>query len=371
MAFDFPASPVQNQLFADPVSGAQYVFQNGAWMQVSAAQLKQTAERYNRIVNGAMQHSQELASDTYYGTHNSFAADQWAILLNTITPATPGLARVTTAGNLSPSNSNVLSVASGATAKTSLAATDYLIVAQRVEGNRIKDFGWGTASAKPAVLRFWAKGPIGKYPVNLRNIPAAVSFVSTFDLTAASVWTQVSIPVPACTIGTWVVDNSASFDLNFMLAGGTNYDTATPGAWASDTKIKTAACSNFVAVANQYLSIADVGLYLDAQATGLPPPFQTPDYASELAACQRYWVKHLNLTASGVATGASQTIFFDTILSTPMRVSPAVNVSNTSNSNTAGVANSGTTVTHLRLTCAATAAGAFFSQNDTTLTARM
>jgi hypothetical protein len=34
----------------------------------------------------------------------------------------------------------------------------------------------------------------------------------------------------------------------------------------------------------------DVGLYLDPNATGVPPPWQMPDEAEELAACQRYWV---------------------------------------------------------------------------------
>ena len=35
----------------------------------------------------------------------------------------------------------------------------------------------------------------------------------------------------------------------------------------------------------------DVGLYLDPHNTGIAPPWQMPDEAEELRACQRYYCK--------------------------------------------------------------------------------
>jgi hypothetical protein len=42
MAFNFPNSPTDGQIYTDATSGAQYIYKsaNGAWMQSSAAQIK-------------------------------------------------------------------------------------------------------------------------------------------------------------------------------------------------------------------------------------------------------------------------------------------------------------------------------------------
>lgn len=44
MAFNFPDSPSAGTIFTDAVSGAQYVYTNGVWMQSSAAQIRLTAQ---------------------------------------------------------------------------------------------------------------------------------------------------------------------------------------------------------------------------------------------------------------------------------------------------------------------------------------
>ena len=58
MSFNFPSSPTEGATYTG-ANGAQYVYKSGVWMQVSAAQIKATALPRNRIVNGAMQISQE------------------------------------------------------------------------------------------------------------------------------------------------------------------------------------------------------------------------------------------------------------------------------------------------------------------------
>jgi len=370
MAFNFPDAPTAGQIFTDAPSGAQYVYTNGVWMQSSAAQIRLTAQARNRVCNPAMQISQEIGLDTTSNVTNTYIADQWVFYF-----VTAGVPVCAIRKETPPTDSNVPSwffrLSSGATPDTSIAAGDFVAVRQPIEGTRIADFCWGTAQAKPAMLRFMARSTVaGTFCVALRNSPATHSFVKNCTI-AANVWTQFVIPVPACTLGTWLIDNTLSAQLSFAAMAGSTFTGGVDNTWTAGSFIATPQISNWMSAASQLFEFTNVGLYLDDQATGAAPPWVMPDEAQELAACIRYYTKHLNLTASGIATAASQTIFFDTILSTPMRVSPAVNVSNTSNSNTAGVANSGTTATHLRLTCTAAAAGAFFSQNDTTLTARM
>ena len=75
-AFNFPSSPSEGQTYTDAVSGAQYVFKSPVWMQVSAAQIKATALPRNRIVNGAMQISQENGNTAGLLTAY-YPADQW------------------------------------------------------------------------------------------------------------------------------------------------------------------------------------------------------------------------------------------------------------------------------------------------------
>jgi len=372
-----PSSPSQGTLWWESDSGNTFIYyddgSSGQWVQFNSAPppagfVPITAEARNRIVNGAAQFNQELGGDVGTTTSVAYFMDQWRLQNLGLTC---GAQRQSTTpsqitGNPYRASFNVN------TAKGSLAAGDLGNIFTHIEGNRIADFQWGTAQAKQAVLAFTVRAPVaGTYHVAFQNADNTRSFVAAYTISAGEVGVDVSrtIVVPGDTTGTWVKDTGIGLTIYFVWAAGSTYNNAALG-WQAGSKYATSVQVN-MAAALQQGHITDVGLYLDPDKTGLAPKWQAPDYAAELLACQRYWVKHLNLTASGIATGASQTIFFDTILSTPMRVSPAVNVSNTSNGNSTGVANSGTTTTHLRLTCAASAAGAFWSQNDTALSARM
>jgi hypothetical protein len=78
MAFNFPNSPTEGQIYTDATSGAQYIYRNGVWMQSSAAQIKLSAQTRNRIVNPAMQISQENGN-AVGSTNSYYPADQWVM----------------------------------------------------------------------------------------------------------------------------------------------------------------------------------------------------------------------------------------------------------------------------------------------------
>jgi hypothetical protein len=285
-------------LFTDSPSGAQYRYTNGVWMQVSAAQIKLNTAR-NRIVNGAMMVSQENgdAASAVGSTGAYYPADQWA--------ATWGLGTGTaSAARIRPSDtgSDGASITVG-TALAAPAAGAYCQIGQKIEGTRVRDFQWGTASPKQAVLRFKAySNYVGTYSVQIKNSAADRTFLAPFTL-PANAWTGFTIVVPGDTTGTWLTDTGTGIDVGFGLVAGSTYGGGVAG-WQAGNKVQMAGASNLAATAGAVFFLSDVGWYLDAQQTGAAPPWEAPDYASELAACQRYWETGQTLVHNTiVATG--------------------------------------------------------------------
>src|SRR4051812_30673991 len=76
MAFNFPSTPTEGQIFTDATSGAQYVYRGTVWMQSSAAQIKIPGSNRNILANGAFQISQHLGSGGSI-TSGQHIADCW------------------------------------------------------------------------------------------------------------------------------------------------------------------------------------------------------------------------------------------------------------------------------------------------------
>jgi hypothetical protein len=259
-----------------------------------------TAQGYNRVVNGAMQHSQEngntgaaaAASGSYYPADQWLAA--WSVVTGTLTSARFAQALIPPLG-----------VQFYAALYTSVGATftaaSYASLNQNIEGNRVADLFWGTASARQVIVTFWAfSATAGTYTFSVQNGAADRSFLASYTL-AASVWKQITIVVPGDTTGTWPVDTSKGMTLQWQLGTGSTY-TGVAG-WQAGNKNNLSGSTNAVGAAGSGLNLAAVGLYLDPNATGVPPPWVTPDFASELLACQRYWQKVWNYFSGNATTG--------------------------------------------------------------------
>jgi hypothetical protein len=250
--------------------------------------LGQTAQSYNRIVNGAMQHSQEnSASVTISG---AYPADQW--VLSYASSSTIYAVRSNPAAG-SPSNHILLQASP---VETAAAAAEYVQLVQTIEGSRVADIGLGLSSHKQIVIAFHTKLSVaGTYWVAIGTINGSHSWLGSYTISAGEVdtWVRKTVVIPAGAInaGTWSVDNTGSATLHFTYHCGTTY-TGAAGFQAA----------NVVAGPGQALglsvttgcALSNVGLYLDPNATGVPPPWVTPDYASELAACQRYFEQLAN-----------------------------------------------------------------------------
>jgi hypothetical protein len=180
----------------------------------------------NYIVNPGMRISQE--NGTSSGTASGYyPVDQWffghsqdgTLTFQQVTSATPG----------GSENRIRMTVTS---ADTSIAAGQYALLGQRIEGLRTADLQWGTANATDVVVRFGFKGPAGTYAVAIRNQDSSRSFVREFTISGgdANTDTLQTVTFPGDTSGTWDKDNTASIRLFFTFAVGSTYQT-TADAW--------------------------------------------------------------------------------------------------------------------------------------------
>jgi hypothetical protein len=275
MSINFPNAPAQGQTFSPP-GGYQYIYLDGVWRVVEASQ-NLTALPRNRVVNPCFQISQEFGTTVVGNTQ--YPADQWSCAATI-----PGASSTRSVGG----SGGTLNIYTG-TAKPALTGDDYMAVSQAIEGIRVADFLWGSAAAKPIVVSFEAYGTLaGTYSFALRNGAADRSYVATFPL-AASVWTQVTIPIAGDTTGTWPTTTARGMDIWFT--GALSGSSGLVGAlgWNAGNKIGAAGTFNAAAVINSPLYIRNVGLYLDPLNTRTPPRFEMPDEADEYVACCRYY----------------------------------------------------------------------------------
>ena len=316
-----PANPANGQLWWESDTGILWVYYNDGnssqWVQAGGVYAPVgTAETRNRIVNGAMQVSQEYGN-TAFGPAVTLAghnADQW----NTGTGTSPGTATTQRVQVTTPNGSKDRWRCTVGTAKAALAAGDYVTVTQAIEGVRIADFLWGSAGARQIVLRFGWKSPAGTYSVNLGNSGSGRTYLVNFTITAgqANTNTVQTLIIPGDVTGTWPTDTSGGIYLSFSIACGTTYQGV--AGWQNGGKLGTASNTNGMATAGAVFELFDVGLYLDPDRTGVAPAWQMPDEAEELRACMRYW------EGVGITISTNSTLSNTSWFQAQKRVPPAL-----------------------------------------------
>jgi hypothetical protein len=318
---DFPASPTNGQTYPNPPVTGQPTYQwdaaTGVWLSKFAlgeeyvqldggqpmtglltlsgnptAPMHAATKSYvdstekgrkNYIINGAMQVSQENGSTT--GTVNGYyPVDMFLVAFS------HGGTILTAQATNSPSpagSPNRLRVVSN-TADTSVAAGDYLMVQTVVEGLRAADLRFGSASARTVTIQFGIKAPAGTYCVACSNSATNRCFISEYVIAAGEANTDVvkSVTFAGDVTGTWLADNGTGLLLRWCLMAGATFQQAA-GSWGTTNAMGSSNQFNFMGTAANTFELFDVSLTEGSVA----PPFQVPDYASELALCKRYWEK--------------------------------------------------------------------------------
>jgi hypothetical protein len=176
-------------------------------------------------------------------------------------------------------------------ADTAAAAGEYVAFQTKIEGNRLSDFLLGSALSKQFIVAFDVQIPVaGTYWVSFATAGGTYSYLGSYTISAGELnaFARKSIVVPAGAInaGTWPVDTSVSAVLRFCFHCGTTL-TGVAGFQAANILAGPGQALGLSTATACYLT--NVGLYLDPNNTGIAPPWQMPDEAQELAACQRYW----------------------------------------------------------------------------------
>ena len=316
MAFDFPNSPSEGTTFA-PSGGPVYVYTGGVWRMQGSGQVV-TAEARNRLVNPAFQISQENGNTL--SPASGYIADQW--VLGHQNDGTITWQRVqSTTPNGSKDRFRI-----AVTVAQSLLTSTLTYPGTKLEGIRTADLQWGTAKARPIVVRFGWKSPAGTYAFAMKNSALNRNYIVPFTISAAQANTDTEqvFAIPGDTTGAWPTDTSASLYPVWIPACGADFIGASvPNTWQAGNIYGVPGLTNGVGTVGNTFEIFDMGLYADPNATGVPPPWQMPDEAEELRACERYYEKGRTTMQSSYVT-ASSLFFTAAIFRTVKRVAPTV-----------------------------------------------
>jgi hypothetical protein len=263
------------------------------WAQLNADTQQDLGISFkNRIINGNMAIAQRGTSLT---NPNGYTLDRWLVATGVASTVIQQSSNVPTGAGFNSS----LFYNQGASTWTPT-GTQWNSLAQSIEGFNVADLMWGTANAKTVTLSFWVYASLtGTYAVSLNNATTADigsatvgrSYVSTFTVSTANTWQQVSITVAGDTTGTWLTTNGAGLTVVFSLGNASGYNTATTNAWQAGKFLQTSGSVSLATNANSTFYITGVQLEVGTQATTFT--LAGGSYGAELALCQRYFEVHV------------------------------------------------------------------------------
>lgn len=312
MGLDFPSSPAAGQVYWPWGGAPAWVYTSGRWARRAG-----TAERKNRIVNPAMQISQQFGLT--YTTVQSTAwhlADQFQVGFYVLgSCAAERYLSPTPGGSQHRISFTVL------TSQASPASGNALYFSQRIEGHRCADFQYGTASAKWSVVRFGWNSPAGTYCLFLRSGDGSRTLVSPFTVSAGQANTDLLfiVAIPPDITGSWTPNQYSFIYLDWQIYYNDTVSTPT-NTWMSGAYAHSSISNTFMNTVGNKASLFDVGFYLDPNITGLPPPFEVPLYEDDLRDCQRYWYKAYGMR--GHITSATLANRLGSPHPVPMRIVP-------------------------------------------------
>ena len=292
--------------------------------------------RRNILINGDYGIYQRAQQVTGIGASSGyFTADRWHI----DTGDSAGRLTATAGTEDAPTESNVTTSLKLActTADTSIAATEYLILNQKIEGQNVQHVKKGTSGAKQLTASFWVKGNASvTYVVELYDNDNGRHVAKTFAVTSS--WSKVELTFPADTTGAFGNDANNSLIMNIWLHAGSNYTSGTlASTWASQ------AAANRAAGINSFYSSTSNELYITAvqlEVGDVATEFEILSYPEKLVLCQRYFHK-ANLPMSATSFYAAGAYSTNWAVGYPfpneMRATPTATHSYTNRDNTASL----------------------------------
>lgn len=248
-----------------------------------------TPFRKNAIINGAFNIWQRGTSFASIAD-NTYTADRWlyrksGAMVHTVARSTD-VPTVAQAGRLF----NYSLHADCTTVDSSIAAGDYAIIQQKVEG-----FNWLSLAQRACTLSFWVKATkTGTYCVAMNNSGFDRSCIMEYSVNAADTWELKTVTFPASpATGTWDYTTGIGVQINWPLAGGSTFQT-TAGSWGTGNYFATANQVNACDSTSNDFRICGVQLEPGSVAT----EFECRHHQDEVQLCQRYFVKTFALSVT-------------------------------------------------------------------------
>lgn len=272
----------------------------------------------NKITNGKFNVWQRGTSFVALAA-NSYFADRFR--WNASTTAVITASRQTDVPNTEFNYSGRITVT---TADTSIGATEYAAVVQRIEGFNIAAF-----INRTITLSFWVKSSkTGTHFVRLGNAAANYTYLAPYGIFTANTWQFVTLTIPnGLTIaGTWNTTNGMGLEVAWVLAAGSSLQAGAEDTWVF---------GNYYGYNNEQVNVLDtignvfaltgVQIEIGTYVT----PFEHVDPTTDETRCHRYfreWSGNATVNAAvGTGIAISTSSFYLLIpLSTPMRDRPTV-----------------------------------------------
>jgi hypothetical protein len=255
----------------------------------------------NRIINGAMNISQAASGGSITpastgANAGNFAVDRFRIAYAQNSKLTAQQNKGSVA--LPAGFKNYLGVGIAATA--TVGVSDYFLVGQPIEGYNMIDLAWGTASAAPVTISFWAySNTTGIFGGAINNSAYDRSYAFTYTINSANTWEYKTITIVGDQSGTWLTDTGVGAYVWFSLGSGSTVSKSS-GSWGAGTYYSATGANNLLGSTSNYLYITGVQLEKGNAATS----FDYRPYGTEFALCQRYCqVSSYDYTEADFATG--------------------------------------------------------------------
>jgi len=245
----------------------------------------------NVIINGAMVVNQRGFTGSSGATANfAYTVDRFVIshIQDGAVSAGQTTMNSTVGGNAYADGFNSALHYRVTTADASLAAGQYAVISQLIEGFNLQGFKKGTANAQQFTLSFWVRSSLtGTYIVELFDNDNSRQVSQAYTINAANTWEKKTLTFPADTTGVFDNDNALSLYVQWFLAAGSTFSGGTLNtSWASNTNANRAAGQgNLLATAGNDFFLTGVQLEVGPTAT----EFERRSYGDELRLCQRYF----------------------------------------------------------------------------------
>jgi len=194
------------------------------------------------------------------------------------------------------------------TTQASLAAGDYCMMTQQVEGPMYRELSLDSHSI--SILVNSSNVAPFTFAVSIRDSPATKSLVSLVTSPTAGVYTLLTIPnLPVFPAGNFTIaPASLAYTISICIACGTTYQAPVTGSWQSGNYLGASGMTNGLATGNNFYCA-----FVQHEPGPVCTQLMDLDFDTNLSRCQRYYQKTYNNWAAPGAVTTAGVISFNQI----------------------------------------------------------